>query len=182
VTFDEKSIIATIALSGVWSDSGSVWTMFRRTNAECAVFNDTTPTEFGYPIWDPLNGQVAQLTTSWVEFWLKSQNASAAAVACIYDGPIVYERLAGLAHLPPAVGQSLTPQGGAGASGGAGLGQPLATMNFEIVNRRGRRVGYHQEVQLEGGAAINADETIRRLEARKLQGVKGPIRGRVVQG
>jgi hypothetical protein len=182
-SFPKKPIIATIALSSVSSNSGGFFSSFRSTAAECGVISDRTPREWGFPNYDPETGQVAQLTTGSVQFWLRSTNATVAAVAGIYDDSVaVFERLPKVVDVPSGIGEGLTPQAGSAASASGGLGQPLAVKHFEIVNRRGQRVGYHQEVQFEGGAEIGVDETIRRLESRKLPGVNGPLRGRVVEG
>jgi hypothetical protein len=191
VQFAEQPIIATIALSAYTLQEGQLFQSWRRGDANCWIQTPHTPSGAYTAQGDPSTDQMVRLRTSWLWFYLEGADVWAAAVGSVYRDTYQPQQGGGSVVLPPG-GPPIPPEsaeGGGGETRGAPIpppeggetARPINVVDFLVVDKKGNPVGYHQEIQLEGGASIIADQVVQLLAQREYRGVKGPVRARVVE-
>ncbi len=193
-TFAEQPIIATIALSSQEYDGAGVFQPWRSRRAFSWIETLSTPktTMMGFSVaeGDPYVDQLVQLITNELTFHLDAFGVGAAAVGSIYRGEITYYDptqgggsigLPGGPPLPPESGEGGGEKRGAPPPPPRSQAAPINIVDFVLVDKKGTQVGYHKEIQLEGGASIIVEEVAQRLAQRKYRGVKGPVRAQVVE-
>jgi len=195
VQFPEQPIIATIALSAYKLQEGNLFQSWRRGDAYSWIQTPHTPYNAYAPEGDPGEDQMVRLRTSWLYFYLEGGGVWAAAVGSIYRDTFQPQTQGGGSVVLPPGGPPVPSDESAGGGGGEKRGAPgpapeeavgrppdlINRVEFVLVDKRGNPVGYHQEIQLEGGASILVEEVAQRLAQRKYRGVKGPVRATVVE-
>jgi hypothetical protein len=158
VHFEERPIIATIALSSYRFQEPEHFSSFRPAVAETWIETPNTPilhipgTAISFPNADRDVDQQVRLKTSWVTFQLRVDNVAAAAVGSLYESEEF------IIFLPV-----------------------LRAVIYRLVDAAGRVVGEHQELQLEGGPDFDADEVADGLARPELPGAEGSVHAEIIE-